>query len=42
MQQPAIQRRYLPSHSMLRSFECAARHASFTLAAEELHLTQSA
>lgn len=37
-----IQRRYLPSHSVLRSFECAARHQSFTLAAEELHLTQSA
>ena len=26
----------------MRSFECAARHQSFTLAAEELHLTQSA
>ncbi|MEH6405183.1 MAG: LysR substrate-binding domain-containing protein [Sneathiella sp.] len=36
------QRRYLPSHAVLRSFECAARHESFTLAAEELHLTQSA
>lgn len=36
------QRRYLPSHAILRSFECAARHESFTLAAEELHLTQSA
>ena len=37
-----IQRRHLPSHSILRSFECAARHQSFTQAAEELHLTQSA
>ncbi|MCX7561284.1 LysR family transcriptional regulator [Sulfitobacter sp. F26204] len=36
------QRRYLPSNAVLRSFECAARHESFTLAAEELHLTQSA
>ncbi|KAE9625964.1 LysR substrate-binding domain-containing protein [Parasedimentitalea maritima] len=35
-------RRILPSHSVLRSFEAAARHCSFTLAAEELHLTQSA
>ncbi len=32
----------MPSHSVLRSFECAARHGSFTLAAEELDLTQSA
>lgn len=38
----AQQRRYLPSHSILRSFECAARQESFTKAAEELHLTQSA
>lgn len=37
-----VQRRFLPSHSTLRSFECAARHQSFTLAAEELNLTQSA
>ncbi|TNE35512.1 MAG: LysR family transcriptional regulator, partial [Alphaproteobacteria bacterium] len=37
-----IRRRHLPSHAVLRSFECAARHESFTLAAEELHLTQSA
>jgi len=42
MHSPNIQRRYLPSHAVLRSFECAARHESFTLAAEELHLTQSA
>ncbi|RWM09922.1 MAG: LysR family transcriptional regulator [Mesorhizobium sp.] len=32
----------LPSYALLRSFECAARHESFTQAAEELHLTQSA
>ncbi|MCF3593045.1 LysR substrate-binding domain-containing protein [Rhodobacteraceae bacterium LMO-12] len=38
----SAQRRYLPSNAVLRSFECAARHESFTLAAEELHLTQSA
>lgn len=37
-----FRRRYLPSHAVLRSFESAARHESFTLAAEELHLTQSA
>jgi LysR family transcriptional regulator, glycine cleavage system transcriptional activator len=37
-----LQRRHLPSHAVLRSFESAARHESFTLAAEELHLTQSA
>lgn len=34
--------RILPSYALLRSFECAARHESFTQAAEELHLTQSA
>lgn len=33
---------HLPSLAALRAFECAARHSSFTLAAEELHLTQSA
>ena len=32
----------MPSFAVLRSFECAARHQSFTLAAEELSLTQSA
>lgn len=32
----------MPSFSVLRSFECAARHQSFTLAAQELTLTQSA
>lgn len=37
-----FQRRHLPSHAVLRSFESAARHESFTQAAEELHLTQSA
>ena len=38
----SFQRRYMPSISALRSFEAAARHQSFTLAAEELNLTQSA
>ncbi len=33
---------HLPSHALLRSFECAARHQSFTKAAEELHISQSA
>lgn len=32
----------LPPFSTLRVFECAARHASFTHAAEELSITQSA
>ncbi len=32
----------IPSYAILRSFESAARHESFTLASEELHLTQSA
>ena len=31
-----------PSFAVLRSFECAARHESFTLASRELNLTQSA
>ncbi len=35
-------RRYLPSFSVLRSFECAARHENFTKAGEELSLTQAA
>lgn len=35
-------RRFLPSFAVLRSFASAARHQSFTLAAEELNLTQSA
>lgn len=32
----------LPPLSALRAFECAARHRSFTKAAAELHVTQSA
>jgi DNA-binding transcriptional LysR family regulator len=32
----------LPSLDLLRGFEAAARHLSFTKAAEELHVTQSA
>jgi LysR family glycine cleavage system transcriptional activator len=32
----------LPSLNGLRAFEAAARHLSFTLAAEELHVTQTA
>lgn len=35
-------RRYLPSISLLSAFEVAARTQSFTKAAQELHLTQSA
>ncbi len=38
----AIARRFLPSTSLLYSFEASARHQSFTSAAEELNLTQSA
>ncbi|WP_287068724.1 LysR substrate-binding domain-containing protein [Mesorhizobium sp.] len=38
----SVGHRNLPSYALLRSFECAARHESFTQAAEELHLTQSA
>jgi LysR family transcriptional regulator, glycine cleavage system transcriptional activator len=34
--------RHLPSLTSLRAFEAAARHLSFTLAAEELHVTQGA
>ncbi|MEP1207246.1 MAG: LysR family transcriptional regulator [Rhizobiaceae bacterium] len=34
--------RALPPLAWFRAFECAARHLSFTLAAEELNLTQSA
>lgn len=34
--------RHLPSLNFLRGFECAARHLSFTKAAQELNLTQSA
>ena len=32
----------LPPLSWLRAFEAAARHLSFTLAAREIHVTQSA
>ncbi|MEZ5910804.1 MAG: LysR family transcriptional regulator [Paracoccaceae bacterium] len=39
---PMNQRRYLPTYAVLRSFEAAARHQSFTLAAEELSLSQGA
>ena len=35
-------RRALPSLMAIRAFESAARHGSFTLAASELFLTQSA
>ncbi|WLD58585.1 LysR substrate-binding domain-containing protein [Salinispirillum sp. LH 10-3-1] len=35
-------RRYIPSSTALTCFETAARHLSFTRAAQELHLTQSA
>ncbi len=38
----SVGHRNLPSYSVLRCFECAARHESFTQAAEELHITQSA
>lgn len=38
----AILRRFLPSMSLLSAFEAAARHQSFTAAAAELNLTQSA
>jgi len=34
--------RHLPPLNSLRAFECAARHLSFTKAADELHITQSA
>jgi LysR family glycine cleavage system transcriptional activator len=37
-----IRRRNLPSFAALQAFESAARHGSFTRAAEELHLTQGA
>src|SRR3546814_17429370 len=33
---------HIPSISSLRAFEASARHMSFTKAAAELHLTQSA
>ncbi len=34
--------RRLPSLNALRAFEAAARHLSFTKAAEELNVTQAA
>jgi LysR family transcriptional regulator, glycine cleavage system transcriptional activator len=34
--------RRLPPLNSLRAFEAAARHLSFTIAAEELHVTQGA
>lgn len=37
-----ISKRLTPSMTALQCFEAAARHLSFTRAAEELHLTQSA
>lgn len=36
-----LRRRLIPDMLVLRTFDSAARHASFTRAAEELHLTQS-
>ena len=36
------QRQLIPSTSMLRAFDAAARSGSFTAAAEELRLTQGA
>jgi LysR family glycine cleavage system transcriptional activator len=39
---PAIARSELPPLDLLRTFEAAARHLSFTLAGQELFLTQSA
>ncbi|MBS1103569.1 LysR family transcriptional regulator [Gluconobacter sp. Dm-62] len=38
----ALARRFLPPTSLLYSFEASARHQSFTAAATELNLTQSA
>lgn len=37
-----MKRGFVPPADALIAFECAARHASFTRAAEELHLTQGA
>ncbi len=37
-----LSRRLLPDLGALQAFECAARHGSFTRAADELSLTQSA
>lgn len=41
-QSMAIPRRFLPSMSLLTAFEAAARHESFTMAANELSISQSA
>lgn len=40
--QSPVRRDELPPLDLLRGFEAAARHLSFTLAAQELYLTQSA
>lgn len=37
-----MNRRFNPEISLLRTFECAARHQNFSRAADELNLTQSA
>ena len=37
-----LSRRLIPDIDILQTFECAARHGSFTQAAKELNLTQSA
>ena len=37
-----MRRRFLPSFAALQAFEAAARHGSFTRAADELNLTQGA
>src|SRR5688572_22612922 len=37
-----LSRRLIPDVTTLQAFECAARHGSFTQAAAELNLTQSA
>lgn len=39
---PIIRRRYLPSLGSFATFEVAAKHLSFTLAAKELNVTQGA
>src|SRR5437763_17167650 len=39
---PSIPRQELPALDLLRSFEAAARHLSFTLGAQDLFLTPSA
>ena len=39
---PSMSKRLMPSTTTLQCFEAAARHLSFTRAAQELHLTQSA